>query len=93
MKYNESGLENLIVGILIQACDDYRRLYRKLYKCKELTPLEYRDYKQLKRFFTEDFGLYTDLDGNSIMKTIEKRIENGEEFTISQEHHKGNRKR
>lgn len=76
--YNEAGLTELAIAVVKQAADDYRRakkgksvndfsvsgIYRVMQPEDEL--------KNLRRFFLEDCGRFTDIPGRYILDELDK---------------------
>lgn len=67
------GLDRLATAVVAQAVRDYEISYKLWLRCGEKT----RMMKELQLFFKSPwFGVFADADGETVMKLIEKKIEN-----------------
>lgn len=71
------GYERLAVAVVKQAALDYDRALRKL-KRKPYDSEAFRMVNDCERFFRNEISMYSEIDGECIMKEIRKRVNGGD---------------
>lgn len=74
--YCIEGYQRLAVAIVRQAADDYKSALTRLSR----EPHDYEAKKMVndcERFFKKEIGMYSDLDGDAIMKAIKEKVNSG----------------
>ena len=71
--WSPEGYERLASGVVEQAVTDYRRALRRLWNHPH-DEAALRGKEECERFFRRDMGLYSDLDGEMIIKAIRERV-------------------
>ena len=71
--WSPEGYERLAAAVVEQAVTDYQRALRRLrHHPHDETALHGKE--ECERFFRRDMGLYSDLDGEMIIKAIQERV-------------------
>lgn len=70
------GYERLAAAVVRQAVDDYKSALTRL-KRKPHDKEAQRMVSDCERFFRRDMGMYSDLDGESIIRAIRERVNYG----------------
>lgn len=74
MNVLKEAYENLRMAIVKRAADDYRIALKTLKRRpKDINSLGTK--MECERFFREDIGAYSDLDGEMIIKGVRERVE------------------
>lgn len=71
--WSPEGYERLAAGVVELAVNDYRRALRILWNHPH-NEMALRGKEECERFFRRDMGLYSDLDGEMIIKAIQERV-------------------
>ena len=71
--WNPEGYERLSAAVVEQAVTDYRRALRRLWNHPH-DEAALHGKEECERFFRRDMGLYSDLDGEMIIKAINERV-------------------
>lgn len=71
--WSPEGYERLAAGVVEQAVTDYRRALRRLWNHPHDEAV-LRGKEECERFFRRDMGLYSDLDGEMIIRAIKERV-------------------
>lgn len=71
--YCIEGYQRLAAAVVEQAVVDYKKALRRLYRNPEDQEAQ-RGKTECERFFRRDMGMYSDLDGESIIREIKKRV-------------------
>ena len=72
--WSPEGYALCAAKVVEQAAKDYRRALRRLYHHPEDVAAQ-SGKEECERFFRRDIGMYSDLDGESIIRAIRKRVE------------------
>ena len=71
--WNPEGYALCAAKVVEQAAQDYRRALRRLYHHPGDQAAQ--DAKtECERFFRRDMGMYSDLDGEAIIRAIQERV-------------------
>lgn len=71
--WNPEGYERLSAAVVEQAVTNYRRALRRLWRHPH-DEAALHGKEECERFFRRDMGLYSDLDGEMIIKAIQERV-------------------
>lgn len=71
--YCIEGYQRLAAAVVEQAVVDYKKALRRLYRYPKDQEAQ-REKTECERFFRRDMGMYSDLDGESIIREIKKRV-------------------
>lgn len=71
--YNMEGYNRLAAAVVEQAVKDYHRALKRLHRWPD-TPGAKETAKECERFFRRDMGAYADLDGEQIIRAVQKRV-------------------
>lgn len=71
--WSPEGYERLSAAVVERAVTDYRRALRRLWNHPH-DEEALRGKEECERFFRRDMGLYSDLDGEMIIRAIKERV-------------------
>lgn len=71
--FNTEGCQSLCVAVVERAVKDYRAALRRHYR-KPHDQEAQHTIDECERFFKWDMGLYSDLDGESIIRAVRERV-------------------
>ena len=71
--YNIEGYQALAAGVVEQAVSDYRKALRRLHK-HPFDAAAIRTKEECERFFKREMGKYSDLDGQAIIREVQRRV-------------------
>lgn len=71
--YNIEGYQRLAAAVVERAVLDYRRALRRLYRHPEDLDAKHVK-KECEIFFRRDMEIYSDIDGESIIREIKERV-------------------
>ena len=71
--WNRKDTNGLSAAVVEQAVTDYRRALRRLWNHPH-DEAALHGKEECERFFRRDMGLYSDLDGEMIIKAIQERV-------------------
>lgn len=74
--YCMEGYQRLAAAVVKQAADDYKSALTRL-RWKPHDREAKKMVNDCERFFRRDIGMYSDIDGQAIMKAIRKRVATG----------------
>lgn len=72
--YCMEGYQRLAAAVVEQAAKDYTRALRRLYRHPKDEKAK-RGKEECERFFRRDMGMYSDLDGESIIRAIREKVD------------------
>lgn len=73
-QYNIDGYRDLAAAVVDKAVCDYRSSLRRLKrKPKDINANKIKN--DCERFFRDEIGIYSELDGESIMRIIKERVD------------------
>lgn len=73
-EYNIDGYKNLASAVVVKAVKDYRSALKRLQrKPKDIYGNKMKN--DCERFFRNEIGIYSELDGESIMRIIREQVE------------------
>ncbi len=73
-QYCMEGYEALAAAVVNKAVQDYRLALRVLYRKPNDRDAQHTK-KECEIFFRKNIGLYSDLDGEAIIKAVRERVE------------------
>lgn len=73
-EYCIEGYKALAAAVVSKAVQDYRLALRELYRRPHNRDAQHTK-KEYEIFFRRDIGLYSDLDGEAIIKAVRERVE------------------
>ena len=68
------GYQRLAAAVVEQAVVDYTRALRRLSRHPNDADAK-REKEECERFFRRDMGMYSDLDGESIIRAIREKVD------------------
>lgn len=71
--YNIEGYLRLAAAVVERAVLDYKRALRRLYRHPKDLDAKYVK-EECERFFRRDMGIYSDIDGELIIREIKERV-------------------
>lgn len=72
--YCMEGYQRLAAAVVEQAVVDYTRALRRLNRHPHDADAK-RGKEECERFFRRDMGMYSDLDGESIIRAIREKVD------------------
>lgn len=73
-EYNIDGYKNLASAVVVKAVKDYRSALKRLRrKPKDIYANKMKN--DCERFFRNEIGIYSELDGESIMRIVREQVE------------------
>lgn len=73
-EYCTEGYKALAAAVVSKAVQGYRLALRELYRRPHNRDAQHTK-KECEIFFRRDIGLYSDLDGEAIIKAVRERVE------------------